>query len=97
MVAMDKSRRVETWTNEVDALRQNVERKKLIEEKTEKEILNFELANDEMAENIKLLSKQLSLLTQAGFKGGNIINLHYASSCSTEALEVTNNLIVVNL
>ena len=69
MVAMDKSRRVETWMNEVDSLRQNVERKKLIEEKTVKEILNFELENDVMSENIKTLKEQLSVLTQAGFKG----------------------------
>ena len=72
---MDKSRRVETWMSEVNALRQNVERKKLIEEKTEKEIMNFELENDEMSENIKSLNGQLSELTQAGFKifdGGNI-------------------------
>ena len=66
MVAMDKSRRVETWMSEVDALRQNVERKKLIEEKTEKEIMNFELQNDEMSENIKTLNEQLSELTQDG-------------------------------
>jgi len=72
MVAMDKSRRVETWMNEVDALRQNVERKKLIEEKTVKEILNFELENDEMSENIKLLNDKLSFLTQDGLKGQNI-------------------------
>ena len=72
MVAMDKSRRVETWMNEVDALRQNVERKKLIEEKTVKEILNFELENEEMSENIKLLNDKLSLLTQDGLKGQNI-------------------------
>ena len=72
MVAMDKSRRVETWMNEVDALRQNVDRKKLIEEKTVKEILNFELQNDEMSENIKLLNDKLSLLTQDGLKGQNI-------------------------
>ena len=63
---MDKSRRVETWMSEVDALRQNVERKKLIEEKTEKEIMNFELQNDEMSENIKTLNEQLSELTQDG-------------------------------
>ena len=73
MVAMDKSRRVETWMNEVDALRQNVDRKKLIEEKTVKEILNFELQNDEMSENIKLLNDKLSLLTRDGLKGQNII------------------------
>ena len=72
MVAMDKSRRAETWMNEVDALRQNVERKKLIEEKTVKEILNFELENDEMSENIKLLNDKLSFLTQDGLKGQNI-------------------------
>lgn len=78
MVAMDKSRRVETWMNEVDSLRQNVERKKLIEEKTVKEILNFELENDAMSENIKTLNEQLSVLTQAGFKGRKIIRLHYA-------------------
>ena len=65
---MDKSRRVETWMSEVDALRQNVERKKLIEEKTEKEIMNFELENDEMSENIKTLNEQLSELTQDGCK-----------------------------
>jgi len=76
MVAMDKSRRVETWMNEVDSLRQNVERKKLIEEKTVKEILNFELENDVMSENIKTLNDQLSVLTQAGFKGRNINPLH---------------------
>ena len=68
MFAMDKSRRVETWMNEIEALRQNVERKKLIEEKTEKEIMNFELENDEMSENIKYLNDELSVLTQAGFK-----------------------------
>ena len=79
MVAMDKSRRVETWMNEVDALRQNVERKKLIEEKTVKEILNFELENDEISENIKLLNEKLSLLTQGGFKERNIIHLHNVS------------------
>ena len=78
MVAMDKSRRVETWMNEVDSLRQNVERKKLIEEKTVKEILNFELENDVMSENIKTLNEQLSVLTQAGFKRRKIIRLHYA-------------------
>ena len=72
MVAMDKSRRVETWMNEVDSLRQNVDRKKLIEEKTVKEILNFELENEEMSENIKLLNDKLSLLTQDGLKGQNI-------------------------
>ena len=66
MVAMDKSRRVETWMSEVDAMRQNVERKKLIDEKTEKEIMNFELENDEMSENIKTLNEQLSELTQDG-------------------------------
>ena len=63
---MDKSRRVETWMSEVDAMRQNVERKKLIDEKTEKEIMNFELENDEMSENIKTLNEQLSELTQDG-------------------------------
>ena len=84
---MDKSRRVETWMNEVDALRQNVERKKLIEEKTVKEILNFELENDEMSENIKSLNDELSLLTQGGFKERNIINLYYAN----KALERTDH------
>ena len=85
MVAMDKSRRVETWMNEVDALRQNVERKKLIEEKTVKEIINFELENEEMSENIKLLNEKLSLLTQGGFKGRKIIHFYYAN----KALERT--------
>ena len=96
MVAMDKSRRVETWMNEVDSLRQNVERKKLIEEKTVKEILNFELENDVMSENIKTLKEQLSVLTQAGFKGRNIIRLHYAQigilryfACNFETTSVT--------
>ena len=73
MVAMDKSRRVETWTSEIDALRQNVERKKLITEKTEKEIINFELDNGEMTENIKLLNGQLSVLNKAGFKSTILI------------------------
>lgn len=87
MVAMDKSRRVETWMNEVDALRQNVDRKKLIEEKTVKEILNFELQNDEMSENIKLLNDKLSFLNQDSFKERNIIHLHSAG----KALERTVN------
>ena len=80
MVAMDKSRRVETWMNEVDSLRQNVDRKKLIEEKTVKEILNFELENDVMSENIKTLNEQLSVLTQAGFKRRKIIRLQWRDS-----------------
>ena len=39
----------------------------MIEEQTEKEIMTFELENNEMAETIKPVNAKLSALTQVGY------------------------------
>ena len=68
MESIEGAKQVEDWTSEVDALRQDVGNKKILLEETEKQILNFELENDEMAETIKPVNAKLSVLTQACYK-----------------------------
>ena len=73
MESIEGAKQAEDWTNEVDTLRQDVGNKKILFEETERQIMNFELENDEMEETIKPVNAKLSALTQACYKGATYL------------------------